>query len=188
VHAGAVAGPAGAVVIRGAPGAGKSTLVAAAHRAGLQVLGDETVLVARDYPNELLAAVRDLTLLPEAAQLLDLHSALTPATAGGEAKLRVDLFSSSTPDARRARRISTIVLGPRNGGPVRLEPLAPAAFLEEFGQGTIPQEAWSGTPKSIADYWASNGAYRLLGAADLRGAVALLSELVQAHPVAPSAS
>jgi hypothetical protein len=39
VHAGAVAGPRGAVVIRGGPGAGKSTLVAAAHAAGLGVLG-----------------------------------------------------------------------------------------------------------------------------------------------------
>ena len=44
----------------GESGAGKSTLVAAAYRAGLDVLGDETVLVARDDPDDLLAAVRRL--------------------------------------------------------------------------------------------------------------------------------
>src|SRR6185436_13113490 len=45
LHAGAVTGPAGAVVLRGPSGAGKSTLAAACQRAGLAVLGDESLLV-----------------------------------------------------------------------------------------------------------------------------------------------
>ncbi len=178
VHAGAVTGPGGAVVIRGAPGAGKSTLVAAAHRAGLGVMGDETVLVAREYPDELVAAVRDVTLLPDAAQLLALKETLQPAGNTREEKLRLDLFAASQPDQRWARRVATVVIGSRNGGPARLEALEPASFLEEFERGQIAQEHWSGTPDSIAKYWAARGAYRLAGAADLDGAVALLAEMV----------
>ena len=185
VHAGAIAGPAGAVVIRGAAGAGKSTLVAAAHRSGLGVLGDETVLVARSDPDDLLSAVRDVTLLPDATRLLGLEDVVTLARTGTENKHRLDLSSSSTPAARRARRVATVLLGPRNGGPARLEPLAPETFLEQFRHGEIPQERWSATPAHIAVHWSRSGAYRLSGAADLAGAVELLASLV-ALPAAVS--
>lgn len=178
VHAGAVAGPAGAVVIRGAPGAGKSTVVAAAHQAGLRVLGDESVLVARSDPDEILAAVRDVTLLPDATRLLGLEDVATTAGNGAEPKCRLDLFASSTPAVRRARRVATVLLGPRNGGPARLERLTPTTFLQEFRGGEIAQEQWSGTPEHIAEHWSRSGAYRLSGAVDLVGAVALLADLV----------
>jgi hypothetical protein len=148
----------------------------------LECSGDETVLVARENPDDLLAAVRDVTLLPDAAELLKLQAELVPASTRPEEKLRLDLFPSSSPAARRARRIATVVLGARNSGPARLEPLNADAFMEEFGRGDIAQEQWSGTPKNIASYWARTGAYRLSGAADLRGAVGLLSELVE-HPM-----
>jgi hypothetical protein len=184
VHAGAVVGPDGcAVVIRGAHGAGKSTLVAAAHRAGLGVLCDEAVLVARTDPDEILAAVRDLTLLPDSADLLHLDD--TGASGGGGAtgaKLRVDLFRSSAPAARRARRVATIVLGPRDGEGAGLESLEPDAFLLEFQRGAIEQEQWSGTPDDIAIAWSRRGAYRLSGTRDLEGAVDLLAGLVNAGP------
>ncbi|HUL01637.1 MAG TPA: hypothetical protein VLV16_00240 [Gemmatimonadales bacterium] len=178
VHAGAVAGPAGAVVIRGAPGAGKSTVVAAAHQAGLRVLGDESMLVSRSDPDDLLSAVRDLTLLPAAARLLGLEAMTTATRSGGEEKRRVDLFSSSSPMTRRARRVATVLLGPRNDGPARLEPLTPETFLEEFRLGAIAQESWSGTPEHIAVHWSRRRAYRLSGAADLAGAIDLLTGLV----------
>lgn len=177
VHAGAVVGPAGAVVIRGAAGAGKSTLVGAAYGAGLGVLGDESVLVARSDPDDLLAAVRDVVLLPDAARLLGLEDAVTLAGTGSE-KRRVDLFPSSTPAARHARRLATVLLGPRHGAPAQLEPLTPDAFLREFRDGAIPQEQWSGTPGDISAHWARHGAYRLSGAQDLAGAVELLAGLV----------
>jgi hypothetical protein len=175
LHAGAVVGRRGAVVIRGAAGAGKSTLIAAAYHAGLGVLGDETVLAARNDPDDLLAAVRDLTLLPDATSLLGLEHVVTPADHNGEVKHRIDLFRGSTPALRRGRRVATVLLGPRNPGPARLEPLAPDEFLEDFREGAIPQERWSGTPPEIAAAWARRGAYRLTGAADLSGAVELLA-------------
>lgn len=178
LHAGAVVGPAGAVVIRGAAGAGKSTLIAAAYRAGLGVLGDDTVLAARSDPDDLLAAVRDLTLLPDATALLGLERAATPAGTGREPKHRVDLFHASTPALRRARRVAAVLLGAWQRGPARLDPLDPEEFLRGFAAGAIPQERWSGTPREIAEAWARRGAYRLTGAADLAGAVRLLAGLV----------
>jgi hypothetical protein len=178
LHAGVVVGPAGAVVIRGSAGAGKSTLVAAAYRSGLDVLGDESVLAARNDPDELLAAVRDVTLLPDARRLLGLDDALTAPVGGMEDKRRLDLFSSSTPAERCARRVATVVLGSRNGGRARLEPLVPETCLREFRRGEIVQEDWSGTPDHIAEHWSRSGAYRLAGTADLAGAVALLTDLV----------
>jgi hypothetical protein len=73
LHAGAVCRGKSAVVIRGASGAGKSTLVAALWKEGLRVLGDESVLVCRNRPRELVSSVRELTVLPDACDLLNLR-------------------------------------------------------------------------------------------------------------------
>ena len=178
LHAGAVAGPGGAVVIRGGAGAGKSTMVAAALQSGFQVLGDETVLVSRSDPDDLISAVRDVTLLPDATRLLGLEDSVTMVRSGGEDKDRLDLFPSSCPAVRRARRVATVLLGSRDDGPARLDRLTPETFLREFLDGEIPQERWSGTPEHIAAHWSRTGAYRLSGAADLAGAVQLLTHLV----------
>jgi hypothetical protein len=178
LHAGAVRGPKGAVVVRGGSGAGKSTLVAAAHVSGLNVLGDESLLVSRADPDDLASSVRELTLREDSATLLGLLSNTEPAFSGGEAKLRVDLFALSRPASRAAGRVSTLLLGPRAPGPARLVPLSPSEFLEEFARGEIPQEDVDGGAGAIARAWAGAGGMRLDGASDLQGAVALLKELV----------
>ncbi|HSB63491.1 MAG TPA: hypothetical protein VLJ18_04960 [Thermoanaerobaculia bacterium] len=178
LHAGAVKGPTGAVVVRGGAGAGKSTLVAAAHAAGLEVLGDESLLVSRADPDELASSVRELTLRKDSATLLGLLSRSSPAFSGGEEKCRIDLFASSSPETRAARRISTVLLGPRDPGPARLVPLSPSEFLEEFARGEIPQEHVHGGFGAVARAWAYAGGARLDGASDLQGAVALLKSSV----------
>ena len=177
LHAGAVAGPKGAVVVRGGSGAGKSTLVAAAHAAGLDVLGDESLLVSRADPDALASSVRELTLLEDSTALLGLETRTEPAFSGGEKKRRVDLFTSSRPGARVARRAATLLLGPRTPGPARIVSLSPPEFLEEFAKGEVPQEDVDGGAGATARAWAGAGA-RLDGASDLRGAVALLKALV----------
>ena len=171
-------GPKGAVVVRGGSGAGKSTLVAAAHAAGLEVLGDESLLVSRADPNELAASVRDLTLLEDSVELLGLRSRTGAAFSGGEEKRRVDLFVSSRPEVRAGRRVSTLLLGPRVPGPARLVALSPSEFLEEFARGEIPEERIDDGAGAIAQAWAIAGGSRLDGASDLQGAVALLKNLV----------
>jgi hypothetical protein len=179
LHAGAIVGSRGAVVIRGASGAGKSTLVAAAWREGLGILGDESLLASREDPDELSSTVRDLTLLPDAARLLGLEPVSEPAFSGGEEKRRIDLFSSSRPSDRNARRRATVLLGPRIPGPARLVPLAPADFIAEFRRGEIPQERATGDPDPIARAWSETGAFRLDGGDDLEGAVRLIRSLLK---------
>ncbi|MGE5716897.1 MAG: hypothetical protein ACM369_09635 [Acidobacteriota bacterium] len=178
LHAGAVSGPKGAVVLRGDAGAGKSTLVAAAHAAGFETLGDESLLVSRADPDELASSVRELTLLEDSAALLGLLSSTEAAFSGGEEKRRVDLFASSRPEARAARRASTVLLGPRDPGPARLVPLSRPQFLEEFARGEIPQEHVDGGAGAVAGAWAEAGGMRLDGTSDLPGGVALLKTLV----------
>jgi hypothetical protein len=176
LHAGAVVGPRGAVVVRGPSGAGKSTLVAAAQRAGLGVLGDESVFVSRLDPDDLAASVRDLGLREDSARLLGIFGSTEPAFTGREAKRRVDLFDGSAPRDRRARRAATVLLGPREPGPARLAPLSGAAFLDAFRAGAIPQEQ-PGDPDTVARAWAADG-WLLSGASDLDGAVRSLKGLV----------
>lgn len=178
LHAGAVVGPGGAVVLRGAGGAGKSTLVAAAWRDGLGVLADESVLVAPEDPELLVASVRELTLLPDAERLLGLEGATAATFAGGEVKRRIDLFPGSTPALRVARRKATLLLGPRAPGPARLVPLRREEFLAAFREGEIPQERLGGDPDAVAEAWAEKSSWRLDGAEDLEGAVAILRGLV----------
>jgi hypothetical protein len=176
LHAGAVEGPRGAAVVRGPSGAGKSTLVAAAHRAGLGVLGDESVFVSRRDPDALAASVRDLALREDSARLLRIFDATEPAFTGREVKRRVDLFDGCAPRDRRARRTAAVLLGPREPGPARLTPLKGVAFLDAFRAGTIPQER-PGDPDAVARAWAADG-WLLSGASDLDGAVRLLKGLV----------
>jgi hypothetical protein len=164
-------------VVRGPSGAGKSTLVAAAHRAGLGVLGDESLFVSRANPDALSASVRDLALRPDSAQLLGILGETEPAFTGREEKRRVDLFNGSAPRDRSAHRRATVLLGPRDPGPARLAPLSGDAFLEAFRAGGIPQERSPGDPELVARAWSPDG-WRLSGATDLDGAVRFLKSLV----------
>ncbi len=187
IHAGAVVGPGGAVVIRGPSGAGKSTLVAAAHCAGFGVLGDESILVARDDCDELAATVRDLKVLPDVARLLEIEAVTESTGLGGQDKRRVDLFSSSTPAVRRARRVTTVLLGDRERRPAQLVPLPASQFAEVFRTGEIVQERWAGDPDLLANEWGERGGYLLDGAADLSGALQLLRQLTNLRGAAQRA-
>jgi hypothetical protein len=178
LHAGAVVGPRGAAVVRGPSGAGKSTLVAAARSSGLGLLGDESLFVSRKDPDVLAASVRDLALREDSARLLGIFSATEPAFTGREKKCRVDLFNGSSPRDRSARRVASVLLGPRDPGPARLVPLSGPEFLESFRAGEIPQERSPGDPEAAARAWASDGGWLLSGATDLEGAVQLLKGLV----------
>ena len=176
LHAGAIVGKKGAVVVRGPGGAGKSTLVAAGWRAGFRVLGDESLLVSVHDSDELASSVRDLTLLPPSVELLALPGTVA-AFSGGEEKRRVDLFRSSSPADRKARRAAAVLLGPREPGPARLATLSSSEFREEFARGAIPQERIAGDPDRVALDWSASNAFRLDGAVDLPGAVEILRRL-----------
>lgn len=176
VHAATVVGPSGAAVIRGASGSGKSTLAAAAWKAGLEVLGDESVLVRQPGHHALVASVREVLVRPETAEMLDLEGDRI-VTNGGEPKLRLILHQIEA--ARRsATHAATVFLGDRSQpGGARSTPLSPEAFKAGFDDAAIPQERWYGSPKPLVDDWARRPAFRLDGAIDLDGAIALLRHL-----------
>lgn len=179
LHAGAAVGRRGAIVLRGAAGAGKSTLVAALRAAGLSVLADESLFVSRSDPEELAAAVRDLTLLPESLSLLPPDTRTSFAFSGGEAKRRIDLFTESAPNLREACLAAAILLGDRNRTPARLVPLSAGEFEEAFRAGEIPRERETGDAGFIARAWGAAGGYRLDGARDLAGAISLLETIMR---------
>lgn len=173
VHAAAVVLDGRAVVIRGAAGAGKSTLAGACLAAGLDLLADESLLVSRADPDALLAAVRDLAFSRESARLTGLLSRAEPAFTGGEEKLRVDLSAGSSPARRRARRVATVLLG-RRDGPLSLTRIPPANVPAAFAEGAIPQE--EGLSGAVTAWAAST--YRMSGHEDLDGAVTCVSRLL----------
>lgn len=176
LHAGAVTRGSRAVVVRGGAGAGKSTLVAACHLAGLGVLGDESLLASRRDPDALASSVRELTLTPEGARLAGVVG--EAAHSGGEAKRRVDLFAGSSPSDRSARRAALVLLGDRDAPRARLVRLAPEDALDEFRSAAIDEEVRAGGAEAVGAVWCRSGAYRLDGTRDLPAAVGLVSRLL----------
>ncbi len=179
VHAGAAVGRRGAVVLRGAAGAGKSTLIAALHAARLSILTDESLFVSRVDPVRIAAAVRDLTLLPESLSLLPSGTRTRWAFSGGEVKQRIDLFSESVPHLREARLAAAVLLGDRNRTPALLVPLSPEEFEDAFRDGEIPRERETGDTGFVARAWGRRGGFRLDGARDLAGAVSILETIMR---------
>jgi hypothetical protein len=176
VHAATVVGPAGAVVVRGPADSGKSTLAAAACKAGLEVLGDESILVRRPDHTHVVAAVREVLVDRTTAAALDLTGRWTETT-GGERKLRLDL--PPIPVSRRsATHVATVLLGARDqSGGAGLTRLEPGELETLFPAGEIPQERWYGSLEALVRDWAHRPAYRLDGAVDLDGAVEMLARL-----------
>ncbi len=183
LHAAAIVGPRGTIVIRGGPGAGKSTLAAALAGEGLSVLADESLLVAREDPEELAAGVRDLTLLPDGAELLGLFDRTEPAFTGGEAKRRVDLWTGTSPVARHARLAAAVLLGDRDRTPAALVSLPAEAFAAAFRDGEIPQERDGADPDVLARAWGARGGFRLDGARDLAGALRRLETIARSSEI-----
>ncbi|KAA3605769.1 MAG: hypothetical protein DWQ01_18365 [Planctomycetota bacterium] len=178
LHAAALVRPAGAIVVRGANGTGKSTLAAAAWLHGWTLLGDESVLVHRQDPSRLCAAVQELAVRPDIAARLEVQDSGTPFWNGHETKIRLPLKPASEPAARQARHLATVLLGDfQSQGRARLEALQPQEFISAFSEGAIPQENWFGSPEEIAKEWSERPCYRLNGHQDLAGALQALSSL-----------
>jgi hypothetical protein len=179
IHAAGICGPRGALVIRGRSGAGKSTLTAAAVRAGLRVLGDESVLVARDDADLIVASVREVAVRADSAVLLGLPESKNLTTHESGRKIAVALPTLENPEDRAARRVATWLLGRRDAGPARLLPLTPHAFSVAFREGATPEEQVGGDAVDrIMGRWAEGPVWQLDGAADLAGAIECLRATV----------
>ena len=107
-----------------------------------------------------------------------------PANAAdGEPKVRVPLDPIPV-EKRSSLHVATVLLGEMNASSrARVAALAPEELEAGFSAGAIPQESWYGPLAPLVRDWARRPAYRLDGAADLDGAVAVLGRLCRGETV-----
>ncbi len=169
-HAGAVAGPAGAIVIAGRSGQGKTTLVLGLVRAGLGLLSDELALfdpadgVIRPYRRAVHVRPSTLGLLP---QLGALGSRPLEQLAGGEewTVSQVDVVDLLGGGLAEAAPLGAVVLldgTPDPAAEPRIVELAPAiAAIELMGSTWAASVDFSGTLEAVGRMLAGRPCLRL---------------------------
>jgi hypothetical protein len=150
VHAAALAGARGCVVVPGASGVGKTTLAAACMQTGLTLLSDEAACFSQPT-GALVPHPRPLGLSQDSRQLLGLAS---PSDTGDEEATAPALLGQSAPHSFRGECVLVAVPLRRKGAEAALEPLTPAEGLAALlasclnvppldGQsGWQPADAW----------------------------------------------
>jgi hypothetical protein len=146
VHAGAVGGAEGGVLVAGRSGSGKSTLTLSCVEAGLGYLGDDYVLI--DLTGEPTAhAVHSTAKLAEGAmaRLPAFASAVLVRDGWDADKVVLDLHRHRPGSLARSTPVRAVVLPRVAGGPharVRaasaaegLRAVAPSTVLQHFGRG-----------------------------------------------------
>ena len=105
IHAAAVAGPRGCVVMPGESGRGKTTLAAAAMQVGLTLLSDEAACLT-EPAGSVLPHPRPLGLSAESRRLL---GAAAAGEHGIELACAPDLFGRSAPNATQLTCVSVVI-------------------------------------------------------------------------------
>ena len=192
VHAAAVGTYAGAVLLAGPSGTGKSSTAVASVLAGLGYLGDDyCVLTMHDGP-EVHALYGTAKLLPDQVPLVDRGGALGddvlvhPTEPGSKVIL---LPVRWAPDQVVTRAPVTAVLVPVQGGPPGVEPISPAEALRHLAPTSLFQLAGPGTRdfRAIAALVRSVPCHRLHLDPDRAANPALLARVLHdaAAPVHP---
>lgn len=125
VHAAALAGARGCVVVPGASGVGKTTLAGACMQAGLTLLSDEAACFTEPV-GTLVPHPRALGLSLASRQILGLAD---PDDVEDEQATAPALLGRSAPQAYRGACVLVAVPDRRKGAQAALEPLAPAEGL-----------------------------------------------------------
>ena len=167
VHAGVIAGPAGAIALPAISGAGKSTLIAACLRAGLRYLSDEALVVDWDT-GEVRPYPKWLSLSPWSANHVGLE-------AGDDEKAYPAILLG---ELAGPTRLADVVLPVRRPGPATLQPASRAAaahrLLEmSFNHYQQPQRAFA----LVADLLRGARAWQLSYAEAAEGAHLLAAHL-----------
>jgi hypothetical protein len=178
VHAAAVAHRGNALLLAAPSGTGKSTLAYACHADGMDLLGDDHVRVQLEPLVRVWGWPARVRLLAEtAARMAAPH---TPAH-------DLDPKRKAVVDAREGMRASrlvaddaTICVLSRDGGPVALEPLAPAAVARALEEQLAPgfdrfPARWPSVVRALSD----RGGWRLNLSHDAREAVPVVRDLLR---------
>jgi hypothetical protein len=136
-HAAAVAGPAGAALLVGGAGVGKSTTSLTCMRAGMQFLGDDYCLVGTGAPPIVHRVYTTAKLRPDALELLsELRPAVRNADRLDREKAILDLAGSYDRFVGTSAPLRAIVV-PRLTGRVRLAPATPGTVLRAMAPSTV---------------------------------------------------
>lgn len=143
IHAAAVAGPRGCVILPGESGRGKTTLAAAAMQLDLVLLSDEAACLAEPV-GTVLPHPRPLGLSLRSRDLLGIAA---PGEPEGELACAPGLFGSSAPGDHRSTCVSIVLPCRSPGAEPALEEVGPgevlAALLASRLKGSRGTERWS---------------------------------------------
>jgi hypothetical protein len=136
-HAAAVAGPAGAALLVGGAGAGKSTTSLTCMRAGMQFLGDDYCLVGAGAPPVVHPVYTTAKLRPDALERLpELRGTVRNADRLDREKAILDLAGSHDCFLGTSAPLRAVVV-PRLTGRVRVEPAPPGTVLRAMAPSTV---------------------------------------------------
>lgn len=125
IHAAAVAGPSGCVVLPGPSGAGKSTLAAAALQSGLTLLSDEAACFTAPT-GTVLPHARPLKLSLPSRHLLGVSNPLDP---DAEIALPAGAFGVAAHPTSRHRCLGVVLPVREHGRSATLQSISPAVAL-----------------------------------------------------------
>lgn len=137
VHAAAIAGPAGCIVLPGPSGAGKSTLAAAAMQAGLTLLSDEAACFTTPV-GTVLPHARPIKLSLPSRRLLGVSG---PADPDVEIALAPEAFGEAAAPMSSHRCVGIVLPRRQTGRPAVLEPISPSAALSALSLSRLPADA-----------------------------------------------
>ena len=177
LHAAAVACRSHALLLAAPSGTGKSTLAFACHAAGLDLLGDDHVRMQLEPSLRVWGWPARVRLLAETAERLGTDVA--PAHA-------LDRKGKTVVDARdgmRAARLvahdATVCVLSRDGGPIALEPLSPAAVARALEAQLAPGfDRFPARWPAVVHALASRGGWRLNLSRDPNDAVPVVRDLL----------
>ena len=190
VHAGAAAGPRGAVIVAGRSGQGKSTLVLGLVRRGFALLSDELALLdpeaglVRAYPRAVHVRPATIRLIPELAVLEDRprHElgggsewSVTAAEVAG-------LLGSRVADAAPPAAVVLLDGTPDPAAPPRIRDAFPAVATLELLRSTWAASAdFAGTLEAVGGMLSGVPCVRLSAGELNRTIDTLLAHLQRAH-------
>jgi hypothetical protein len=183
VHAGAVAWREKGVVLPGATGSGKTTLVAGLIRTGFSYLSDEAALIdPRD--GRLHPFPKSLTLRPESVRLLpEVMERLAPELAW-TTRLRYHLSADALRrDALGGPCVVRYVITPTyaRGSELRLEPVSRAEALVTLSRNAFNMDLFGRTGVAVLADVVREAACFVLRVGDLESAVSAVRALVDSN-------
>jgi hypothetical protein len=177
VHAAGVGHGGHALLLAAPSGTGKSTIAWLCHEAGLDLLGDDHVRVQLAPSLRVWGWPGRVRLVPETAAALGMPG-LPVQLANGKRKAVIDA-SRGMSAGRLVASDATVCVLARDGGPLSLEPLAPAALVHALDQQLAPGfDRFPARWPDVARALTARGGWRLNLTSDAHDALPVVRDLL----------